>query len=843
MGGANSMLIVCNNPLSRETKTYQLDDSLTIQQNIEMHLSSGYDYSVFFNGERIDRPELFFAFDEKPKQGDTVVMVRRQGGVDPVSWVYIVVMIVLAAAVYYLAPRPKTPNGIGEYKDSPNNSLTGQTNIARLYQAIPDIYGQIVSYPDLIQEPITEYIDNVKSITHWMCVGLGKYSITDVKYGATDLVNIAGGGYEFFFPAPTGAEHYEQAFTWATNIYEGYTLPEANGQEITLPDFESLPVIISSSEYTGGGAVISCDQGITTINFPEGTFPDVVANLINGGGVCVSVDPPPPTALTNKKARCLSATSTSISFDVSGPNYVHYSLSSVKIESLGNWFEIATLGPFTAPVTSNYIWANYVFQRGLNGGADISAFVELVDSDGYVRNGNLWLGPYLEINNVFSGSTLDQQYRTIKMPNGEPNYNHDLFYRVRFVRKNPDNADSTTQVKVESVQAINYYQFRTFKGVTIARFTISATENATSGTENKFNALVTRHVRTLADTSRAGVSPSKDFSRAIAHEYTVCAGQSNDDLDIEALAAIQASINDDDSRLGEFCYSFDDKDLSLGERIQTIGNCCRVSVYRDGSLWSFVREQAGNGAVAQFDYRNLAASGDSAISISSVMPSDYDGVEVEYCNPVDNKKAFYRLRINDDRTLTVATELDNALKVQLAGCRNSRQAINRAYLEANRLIYQTVKVSDVALSDAQALNIGDVVRWVDPNDFEIDDGMYAGEILEISGTTYKTSEDIDFGVNATGRVMITNATGLPKGPFTCYPVDSNHFRLDSAASEAFVSDGYMVQAGSRYCLMPGVSDSQIRSAGLYILTDKKPRQDGSVEISLVNYDSRVYADD
>ena len=92
------------------------------------------------------------------------------------------------AGIFVLAPKPAIANNGGNTVDSPNNSLTGQTNTARVYKAKPDIYGQIRSFPDLIQESVFEYVHQtstdggLKYVTEWMCIGIGKYDYESVRY-------------------------------------------------------------------------------------------------------------------------------------------------------------------------------------------------------------------------------------------------------------------------------------------------------------------------------------------------------------------------------------------------------------------------------------------------------------------------------------------------------------------------------------------------------------------------------------------------------------------------------------------------------------------------------------
>ena len=154
----------------------------------------------------------------------------------------------------FLAPKPAIANNGGNTVDSPNNSLTGQTNTARVYKAKPDIYGQIRSFPDLIQESVFEYVHQtstdggLKYVTEWMCIGIGKYDYESVRYSESSLGSLAGAEFQFFQPGEV-----------IPQIVEGYGFDDVDGQEVPgqneasdFPIETATANTVVSGTYSGG---------------------------------------------------------------------------------------------------------------------------------------------------------------------------------------------------------------------------------------------------------------------------------------------------------------------------------------------------------------------------------------------------------------------------------------------------------------------------------------------------------------------------------------------------------------------------------------------------------------
>lgn len=230
------MLVIWRDPRGVSGKDiHELNYSKSLQENIEKHFPKGLDANttaITLNGCKINPLEVDLS--RKATHLDRVEVVLRQQGT---ALIVGIVAAVAAVAVTLLMPKPNIPNDLGAQKDSPNNDLTGQTNQARLYQAIPDIYGRIRAFPDLVEPSLSEYIDNIKNITEFMCIGLGNYLIEDVKYADTLLSTINGASYEVFNPGDV-----------IPVIYDAAESPDVDGQEIKPPNHGDQ--ILYSAETT-----------------------------------------------------------------------------------------------------------------------------------------------------------------------------------------------------------------------------------------------------------------------------------------------------------------------------------------------------------------------------------------------------------------------------------------------------------------------------------------------------------------------------------------------------------------------------------------------------------------
>ena len=159
--------------------------------------------------------------------GDILHISHRPQGLSVLA--IVVIAVVVAVAIVALIPQPSIPkiNGIdsGGTADSPNNRLSGQTNLARPYQAIPEILGKVISYPDLIQPSIFEYVDNIKLVREVFCIGVGSYTFGAIRDGQTPISSIPGSSAQIFGP---GTSPPDLQISRESNDVNGQELQAAN---------------------------------------------------------------------------------------------------------------------------------------------------------------------------------------------------------------------------------------------------------------------------------------------------------------------------------------------------------------------------------------------------------------------------------------------------------------------------------------------------------------------------------------------------------------------------------------------------------------------------------------
>ena len=116
---------------------------------------------------------------------------------------------------------------------SGNNELSQRTNKARVWKRIPDIYGTVLSVPDLISNPYKIFDNHIEREFSLMAIGRGKYHIAnlaDIKDDTTPIQEIDGASVEVYEPFNLTTPQYRVGKPIDQQFYNLKRSNSVNGQ-------------------------------------------------------------------------------------------------------------------------------------------------------------------------------------------------------------------------------------------------------------------------------------------------------------------------------------------------------------------------------------------------------------------------------------------------------------------------------------------------------------------------------------------------------------------------------------------------------------------------------------
>ncbi len=328
-----------------------------------------------------------------------------------------------------------------------------------------------------------------------------------------------------------------------------------------------------------------------------------------------------------------------------------------------------------------------------------------------------------------------------------------------------DNSNDANVVTLMAIHAVNVRENVVYPEDTIARITIKGSNDSNSNREQKYNMLAQRHTISY-DRTTGGVDytlrPSRSFADAILHEWVVVGKQDVASIDVAALYAIADSLPD--AQLGYFDYTFSDEKQPLGERIATIANVARVDGNNIGDVLTFWRDEKVTNPDAVFARSNMFWD-EYKVARQMSLPGGYDGVALDYVDPLTNKKAYIYLQIDSSGITEVEDATVNAMQIspRTAAVTPLRRLIGPR-LEARKILYSRLTMTVKVLESTQVVR-GTVVQCPDM----YDNAQQTGYITGRSGDVFSTSERIDFSLGDMWVVM-TDSLGNYRGRWRAYPV-------------------------------------------------------------------------
>lgn len=168
-------------------------------------------------------------------EGDIYVVTEPGYGALEIAYIVIAV-VTLAFSVYTYMTMPKPQN---QSPQSPNNDLSSRQNQIRLNGRIPDIFGTLRSYPDLISVTYTFYNEKgVEVERSLLCIGRGYYQIHDMKDAQTEVGDIPGTSISVYDPDTdiTGIPIYQNGRTFIDTPMAVAISDSITGQVLNAPN-------------------------------------------------------------------------------------------------------------------------------------------------------------------------------------------------------------------------------------------------------------------------------------------------------------------------------------------------------------------------------------------------------------------------------------------------------------------------------------------------------------------------------------------------------------------------------------------------------------------------------
>lgn len=231
-----------------------------------------------------------------------------------------------------------------------------------------------------------------------------------------------------------------------------------------------------------------------------------------------------------------------------------------------------------------------------------------------------------------------------------------------------------------------------------------------------------------------------------------------------------------DSQVTDFHHTFDSEQTSLEDILTAIGDSCFVTFYRQGNTIKASADISKENASLVFNHRNKLPGTENR-NVTFGTEEDYDGVELEYSDNIDNQLKTYIAPIG-------GLNPRNPQKIRVAGIRNRTKAAIHAWRAAHRLQYQNITTEFDSCEEAALSIVKDKVLVADSTHPDIQDG----DIIRIDGLTVYTSQQIQISGSSSYTLFIQDVDGSVQSIPVVTDDTPNSLVLDGAPSGTLVID-------------------------------------------------------
>lgn len=835
---SSKTLVICNDPYDVSTwERHETSDILAL-------LASRFE--VFPTGGRLYHNHISHLTDITPVNEDDICEISKKEGVifcvlwpeDAITIVAVIVAVVAVAAAFFLTPKiPSVTSASNNNRGSSNNSLSDRTNEARPNERIPRIYGRLLATPDLACVPY-KTLSGGQEIEHaCMCLGQGAYSIYDAYDDETAFDEISGNAMMVFRPnadVVNDTPYFSIGQEFLEPLYNVKASSSITGQTLMPNDVGTLEGAeniyfkypdeintdsddIDFTDYFLDGDIITIDNSeYETGKNLNGTY--TVLSVTTGQIVLSN------PAAVNSNWNDLD--------NLSGDRTAD--LSPVITSTAEKW-----VGPFDLTMESrNRVIVNIkansgIYFIGVNTGNQYRATVTFTIEFIQIDNSGTPTGIVDTYNGSISGSATsrDAVGTTVDFETSFTGPCRVRLRRTSGIAEFGDNQHSDT-IKVTEIYAVESLSTYSFGDVTILRTKTYSTASALSIKDRKTKLLVESELPqyngdgTFNNSVLVPTSQASDIFCAAALDPTI-GNRQLAELDV---LNIYATISEAIAYFGtgmatEFCYTFDDNNISYEETAASIAEAVFCKAYRRGSMIKLKFEREENNSVMLFNHRNKLP-GTETRTVTFGFINDNDGIELEYTSPEDDSKLTYYVP-TDQSAL-------NPKKLSTIGIRSKVHAHFLAWRAYNKLIYQTTSCEFTATHESNLLLLTDRILNTDnTRPFYLE-----GEIVAVNGLELTLSHDTELDSSKSYSIFLQLSDGSVESIGVVQGSTKRKVILAEAPSLPLVTnvDNY---AKTVYQIVASSDSPQ----NAFLVTEKEPDTTYTNVVKAVNYDARYYAND
>tara|TARA_B100000678_G_scaffold237062_1_gene206800 strand:+ start:20020 stop:22584 length:2565 start_codon:yes stop_codon:yes gene_type:complete len=837
-------VVLALNHLDPDTwETYETDDimSLLMEKFDRFPDTARIYHNVISQDHDVTPSDEISIKKLKNLDGKLYVVVYPEG---VVAAIVIAIVAVVAAVVL----KPKIPSLVptvaqrNRRNQSSNNELSDRENQPRPQSRIPDIYGSVVSTPDLLSVPLTKYENNQQLEYAYMCIGRGSYAISSDKIydDETAITQIAGTSIEIYAPYTSPNSGDAAQLTVGTpisrqvksvhksNSVNGQTLRPPNSANVTGTNdivFAYPDEITTTSDYNFDDRFAPGDE-ITVTNASDTVTVSTVPTAIDLAGTYTILSVSSNTIVLSNPALDNSdwtVLGTSDELETIG-------LSSSIVSTSDKW-----IGPFTIDVaTTEDLLCNFVASNGLykdNGTTQTKVDVTVEVEATPINQAGTPIGSAETFQVTLLGSSTTTSERAASLEE-TPTIGGRQSVRCRRVTPTDTAYEGTVvdEVKWRDLYALSDPGKTEFGDVTTVWAKTVATSGALSIKSRKLNMDVTRKipVRISGTTFSAPQSTDRisDIIVAVSTDQRI-GNRALDELDLDN---IYDTIDEVEEYFGtdkavSFGYTFDEQNMSFEETIASIAGAAFCNAYRQGSKIKLSFEKQTEDSILLFNHRNKKPGSESrTISFGNV--GDNDGVLLEYVDPVDGAiETFY---VPEDQSAI------NPKKIETLGIKSKLHARFHAYRAYQKILYQNEAVEFTATQEADILVRDQRILVADNTRSSTQDGYISAQyglsvttsqaiVLEDDKEYVMFLQHIDGTVEAIDIVSLdrSNRVILAQAPKMALSVDINNYQRAT----------YQVVEASD------------AGRNAFLVQEKEMSRDLTSTIRAVNYDDRFYSHD